>query len=54
MASELNLLDELYRCPNCGHVAPLESYDVLGAPEGTLWCNWCNKAVRVEKAVDDE
>lgn len=33
--------EELMLCPNCGGVAIMDCYDVLGADEGKLFCNGC-------------
>ena len=31
----------LYRCPECGLISTEEATDVLGAPDGTLFCRQC-------------
>lgn len=34
--------DSLLRCPACGHVASLDSFDVVGADVGYLFCTQCH------------
>lgn len=42
----------LQRCPECGCVAPLDSFDVLLADDGKLFCPNCNREVDTEDIED--
>jgi hypothetical protein len=33
-------------CPKCGFVGDLDDFDVLGMPEGILWCNQCDQPIK--------
>ncbi len=33
------------QCPNCGNVAPMDAWDVMGCDEDKLWCNACMREV---------
>jgi hypothetical protein len=35
------MLDDLIRCPNCGHTDKLENFGTIGANEGNCFCNEC-------------
>lgn len=40
-------LGDVLQCPECGRQARLEDYDVLGADEGCVFCNWCSSELRM-------
>ena len=31
----------IYRCPHCGHEAPLYSFSRVGADDGNVFCDAC-------------
>ena len=43
------MTEELLRCYLCGHAAPLDGYDVMGADPGNLFCNDCGGEVSAER-----
>lgn len=40
--------EELLRCPYCGAIASLQNYDCMGADDGCIFCNQCNKEISLD------
>lgn len=51
--TEADLIRACFRqCPKCGYVGEIDTFDVLGADEGKLFCPQC-MAHRKMKCVDE-